>query len=106
MANNRKLAYGEKYGSLFSSEKGRDRQDARRQIESLNLADQQLSGVQQTNALLMENNALLRYVGERLMSLDQMMLDFMNVYMAEYATEPEPAPAPTPQNGYPPPPAP
>lgn len=103
MANNRKLAHGEKYGSLFSSEKGRDRADARRQIESLNLADQQLAAAGNQAALLAENNALLRYVGERLQHVEQMFLDFMNVYMAEHATEPEP---PAPPGQYPPPPGP
>ncbi len=103
MANKRQLAYGEKYGSLFSSEKGRDRADARRQIESLNLADQQLAAVGNQAQLLAENNALLRYVGERLQHLEQMALDFMNVYMAEHATEPEP-PAPPAPAAYPPPP--
>jgi hypothetical protein len=85
----RRLAYGEKFGSLWSSEKGRDRADARRQIEGLSLADAQVQ-------LLAQISDQMNYLGQRLWTLERMMLDFMNVYMSEHAPAEEAPPPPPP----------
>ncbi len=49
MAKTRKLRQGERAVALFSTEKGRDRADARRQIEGLDQSDQVIALLQQIN---------------------------------------------------------
>lgn len=64
MGNDRKLAYGEKYGSIFSSEKGRDRADARRQIAGLNQGDAQIELLSQVVDQMRQQTELLRYLAQ------------------------------------------
>ena len=54
-ADNRDLRHGEKMFGVFSSEKGRDRANARRTIEGLSQNDQIIE-------LLTEQNRMLRYL--------------------------------------------
>lgn len=59
MSNNRKLAHSEKTVKLFSSERSRDKANANRAIEGLNIADQQLAATEYTARSLDATNAHL-----------------------------------------------
>jgi hypothetical protein len=92
----RRLSYGEKRFSLFTSEKGRDRADAQRQIAALNAQGQHLDIASRHTALLAQQNEQLAYISERLYVLEQMFLDFMNAYMADRSTPGSELPPPPP----------
>ena len=57
--------------NLFTSEKGRDRANARRAIESLQQGDQSLAHLAYQSDLLLEQTNMLRYMCDRLVAIER-----------------------------------
>jgi hypothetical protein len=70
MADGRKLGQSEKVFGLWTSDKGRDRADARRQIAGLSQGDAQLQLLSSIVDQMTEQTALLRYMCERLANIE------------------------------------
>lgn len=71
MAGTRKLSHGEKRINLFTSEKGRDRANARRAIEALQQGDQSLAHLAYQSDLMLEQTHMLRYLCDRLTAIER-----------------------------------
>lgn len=66
----RDLAHGEKRFAVFTSEKGRDRADARRQIEGLNQGEAMVQMLISLNEQAARQTELLEYMAARLHGIE------------------------------------
>lgn len=112
MVDQRRLAHGEKTFALFTSEKGRDRANARRAIEGLQQGDQSLGHLSYQSDQLYEQTAMFRYMCDRLVGIERQLAGLTDAVRAlaeataSGAERGSVAPTPTPTVAPPPPPPP